>query len=157
MSEWAEWVEILWGFTKFSFKQMLKVSLFYLEKQKSFIPKKIFFEPFVNTKTKKLCLLTQFSGKVLEWLTSSKTSSFLDLNSLSSIGTSLVLPFSQQQQKHQEGLQQRTTDAWSRFQIFYGLNLKPETQIEKLHWQNCWLMQYQGTHWQNMCWNWLQK
>ena len=38
MSEWADWVEILWGFTKFNFKQMLKVSAFYLEKQKSFIP-----------------------------------------------------------------------------------------------------------------------
>ena len=40
MSEWAEWVEILWGFLKFLFKPMLKVSVFYLEKQKSFIPKK---------------------------------------------------------------------------------------------------------------------
>ena len=28
---------------KFNFKQMLKVSAFYLEKQKSFIPKKFFF------------------------------------------------------------------------------------------------------------------
>ena len=45
MSEWAEWVEILWGFTKFVFKPMLKVSALYLEKQKSFIPKKIFFKP----------------------------------------------------------------------------------------------------------------
>ena len=45
MSEWAEWVEILWGFAKFYFKQMLKVSAFYLEIQKSFIPKKIFFKP----------------------------------------------------------------------------------------------------------------
>ena len=33
-------LEILWSFTKFFFKQMLKVSTFYLEKQKSFIPKK---------------------------------------------------------------------------------------------------------------------
>ena len=32
--------EILWGFTKFFFKQMLKISAFYLEKQNSFIPKK---------------------------------------------------------------------------------------------------------------------
>ena len=40
MSEWAEWVEILWGFTKFFFKQMLKFSAFYPEKQKSFIPEK---------------------------------------------------------------------------------------------------------------------
>ena len=30
------------GFTKFCFKQMLKVSAFYLEKQKNFIPKKTF-------------------------------------------------------------------------------------------------------------------
>ena len=39
LSEWSEWVEILQGFTKFYFKQMLKVSAFYLENQKSFIPK----------------------------------------------------------------------------------------------------------------------
>jgi hypothetical protein len=37
-----DWVEILWGFTKFIFKQMLKISAFYLEKQKSFIPKIIY-------------------------------------------------------------------------------------------------------------------
>ena len=36
----SDWVEILWGFMKFNFKQMLEVSAFYLEKQKSFIPKK---------------------------------------------------------------------------------------------------------------------
>ena len=29
------------GFKKFNFKQIMKVSAFYLEKQKSFIPKKI--------------------------------------------------------------------------------------------------------------------
>ena len=39
MSEQAEWVEILRGFTKLFFKQKLKVSAFYLEKQKSVIPK----------------------------------------------------------------------------------------------------------------------
>ena len=44
---------------------MLKVSASYLEKQKSFIPKKNIFLAVVNIKTKKLCLLTQFSGKVL--------------------------------------------------------------------------------------------
>ena len=43
---------------------MLKVSAFYLEKQISFIPKKIFFRP-LSIKTKKFCLLTQFSAKVL--------------------------------------------------------------------------------------------
>ena len=47
---------------------MLKVSAFYLEKQKSFIPKKNIFLAVVNIKTKKLCLLTQFSGKVLVYL-----------------------------------------------------------------------------------------
>ena len=36
---------------------------FYLEKQKSFIPKKNIFLAVVNIKTKKLCLLTQFSGR----------------------------------------------------------------------------------------------
>ena len=50
---------------KFFFKHMLKVSAFYLEKQKSFIPKENIFLAVVNIKTKKLCLLTQFSGKVL--------------------------------------------------------------------------------------------
>ena len=32
----SDWVEILWGFPKYFFKQILKVSAFYLEKQKSF-------------------------------------------------------------------------------------------------------------------------
>ena len=41
----------------------LKVSAFYLEKQKSFISKKNFFWAVVNIKTKKLCLLTQFYGR----------------------------------------------------------------------------------------------
>ena len=38
---WMSWMSWSWGFTKLSFKQMLKVSAFYLEKQKSFVPKKI--------------------------------------------------------------------------------------------------------------------
>ena len=38
---WSDWVENLRGFMKFFFKQILKVSAFYLEK-KSFISKKIF-------------------------------------------------------------------------------------------------------------------
>ena len=42
LCEWAKWVEILRGFTKFNFKVHLKCSAFYLEKQKSFIPKKDF-------------------------------------------------------------------------------------------------------------------
>ena len=50
---------------KFNFKQMLKVPASYLEKQKCFFLKKVFFLAVVNIKTKKLCLLTQFSGKVL--------------------------------------------------------------------------------------------
>ena len=58
----SDWVEILQGFTKFNFKLNLRVSAFYLEKQKSFIPKKNIFLAVVNIKTKKLCLLTQFSG-----------------------------------------------------------------------------------------------
>ena len=38
---WISWTSIiLWGFKKFFFKQIIKVSAFYLEKQKSFIPKK---------------------------------------------------------------------------------------------------------------------
>ena len=41
----------------------LKVSASYLEKQKSFIPKKNNFLAVVNFKTKKLCLLTQFSRR----------------------------------------------------------------------------------------------
>ena len=45
MSEWAEGIEFLWGFKKFFFKQTLKDSAFYLEKQKSFIPKKIWSKP----------------------------------------------------------------------------------------------------------------
>ena len=59
----SDWVEILWGFTKFNFKLNLKVSAFYLERQKSFIPKKKIFLAVVNIKTKNLCLLTQFSRR----------------------------------------------------------------------------------------------
>ena len=43
----SDWVEILWGFTESFFKQMLKISTFYLEKQK-FIPTKMWFKPRVN-------------------------------------------------------------------------------------------------------------
>ena len=43
MSEKAKWVESLWGFTNLNFELNLKVSAFYLEKQKSFIPKKKYF------------------------------------------------------------------------------------------------------------------
>ena len=36
----SDWVETLRGLTKFFFRPILKVSAFYLEKRKSFIPKK---------------------------------------------------------------------------------------------------------------------
>ena len=45
MSELAECVETLWGFMKFIFKQILKVSAFYLEKKVLFL-KKIFLSRF---------------------------------------------------------------------------------------------------------------
>ena len=38
----SEWVEIFWGFTDFFFKQMLKVSAFYLEKKSLFHKNNIF-------------------------------------------------------------------------------------------------------------------
>ena len=38
-------VWLSWNFVRFFFKQMLKISVFYLIKQKSFIPKKIWFRP----------------------------------------------------------------------------------------------------------------
>ena len=89
----SDWVEILWGFMKFFFKQMLKISALCLKKQKSFIPKKIFFRPLlkevcnggvstpsitkfltvVNIKRKNLCLLNQFSVKVLKSTTTSSS------------------------------------------------------------------------------------
>ena len=64
----SDWFELLWASTKFFFKQMRKISAVYLEKQKSFIPKKIFSKPRVNRfqyQNNQLCLLTQFSVKVL--------------------------------------------------------------------------------------------
>ena len=42
----SEWAEILQGFTKPWIKQLLKYSSPYLDKQKSFIPKKIWSVPF---------------------------------------------------------------------------------------------------------------
>ena len=45
--------KILWGFTKFNFKQVLKVSAFYLEKQKKVLfLKKYFFLPVVSKHAK---------------------------------------------------------------------------------------------------------
>ena len=52
----------MWGFTRFNFKQMLKISAFYLEKQKSFIPKKIFFKPYRRIQKMALAFLSFSEG-----------------------------------------------------------------------------------------------
>ena len=68
---WMSWMS--WNFVRFHvifFKKMLKISTFYLEKQKSFIPKKIWAKPRVNWlqyQNNQLCLLTQFSATVLHF------------------------------------------------------------------------------------------
>ena len=46
----SDWVVILWAFMKSLFKEMLKVSAFYLEKQKSFVPKKKISNPLSISK-----------------------------------------------------------------------------------------------------------
>ena len=46
----SDWVEILWGFTKFFFKQRLKISAFYLVKQNKNISKKIWLRQYQNKK-----------------------------------------------------------------------------------------------------------
>ena len=66
LSEWAEWVEFLWGFKKFFFKQILKVSAFYLKKQKSFIPKKNFFKPLSISKQKSFVYRPNFQWRFWE-------------------------------------------------------------------------------------------
>ena len=53
MSEGGKWVETLWGFAKFIFKQMLKVSAFYLEKLKSVIPYKNIIQDVVSKYAKR--------------------------------------------------------------------------------------------------------
>ena len=59
----SDWVEILWGF-----KQMLKVSAFYLEKQKSFIPKKKYFWPLSISKQKSFVYWLNFlEGFAQNW------------------------------------------------------------------------------------------
>ena len=60
------WVKILWGFMKFFSKVFLKISAFYLEKQKSFIPKKIFFRPLSISKQKSFVDWLNFPGRF--WL-----------------------------------------------------------------------------------------
>ena len=72
MSECAEWVEILWGFTKFYFKGMLKVPAFYLEKQKSFIPKKIFFKPLSISKQKSFVYWPNFLWRICIYLSNNR-------------------------------------------------------------------------------------
>ena len=57
----SDWVETLWGFMKFFFKLILKVSAIYLQKQKSFIPKKMFFKPFSIPKQKRLVYWRNFA------------------------------------------------------------------------------------------------
>ena len=61
-------VEILQGFTKFNFKLKLKVSAVYLEKQKSFIPKKCFMSQEwtgFNIKTTSFVYRSNFWVKIL--------------------------------------------------------------------------------------------
>ena len=67
----SDWVEIFWGFTKFCFKQMLKISPFYLVKQKSFNSKK-WFRPQSILKFSSMVLILPslaefscFSNKIL--------------------------------------------------------------------------------------------
>ena len=55
------------GFTKFYSKQMLKLSVFHLEKQKSFIPKKN-FQAVVNIKNKKALLTDQIFSEGFDQL-----------------------------------------------------------------------------------------
>ena len=50
----SEWAKILRGFTKSWIKQMLKITNFYLDKQKSFIPKKIWLAMIVLIWTERL-------------------------------------------------------------------------------------------------------
>ena len=58
----SDWAEILQGFMKFNFKMNLKVSAFYLEKQKSFISKKKIFGPLSISKQKSFVYWLNFLG-----------------------------------------------------------------------------------------------
>ena len=64
--EWAEWIEILRGFTKFFFKQILNVSAFYLKKQKIFIPPNKIFKLLSISKQKSLVYWPNFQWRI--WL-----------------------------------------------------------------------------------------
>ena len=55
----------MWGFTNLNFKLNLKVSAFYLEKQKSFIPKKNFFLAVPPRYIQKMALAVSIFQKVL--------------------------------------------------------------------------------------------
>ena len=56
----SELAESLQGFTKSKIKDMLKISAFYLEKQKSFIPKKNFFNQ-LSISNKKALIIPPFN------------------------------------------------------------------------------------------------
>ena len=56
----SDWVEIF----QFFFKQMLKISAFYLVKQKSFIPKKIGFRPLSISKQKSFVYWPNFQRRL---------------------------------------------------------------------------------------------
>ena len=66
MSEWAQWVEICWGFTKFFFKHMLKISAFYLVKQKNLFLTKIWFRLLSISKQKNFVYWPNFQRRF--WL-----------------------------------------------------------------------------------------
>ena len=63
---WMSWK--LGGFTKFFFKQMLKVSALYLEKQESFIPKKNIFKLLSISKQKSFVYWLNFQGQFWDLL-----------------------------------------------------------------------------------------
>ena len=58
----SDWVEILWRFMKFFFKQILKVSAICLDKQKSFNPKKR-FKPLPISKQKSFVYWPNFQWR----------------------------------------------------------------------------------------------
>ena len=61
---WISWMS--WNLVKFHeilFQSVSKVSAFYLQKQKSFIPKKIFSNPYRQGRSKRWRSLTQFSRR----------------------------------------------------------------------------------------------
>ena len=72
------WVEILWGFKKFFFKKMLTVSVFYLEKQKSFIPKKK-SKPLSISKQKKTLFTDPIFSDWRFWFASPRSESQTNL------------------------------------------------------------------------------